>query len=743
MPMSDNDRPSHFAETPSKRRLSLRLGPESSDSTSDKKARIEPLHTARPRAAGDPSDELEQPQTGTSTRFTHSSYSSPGSSTEDDRDRSFHDRRSGRLDDTYPSQHRRRPSYPSAWDIGENERGNLSAASSSRQPHRSQLHHSAANTSINASRNSSPPPSSNLSSGQPLVNPPQKTQAAFVGKLYSMLEDEDIAKTGLIYWSAEGTTFTCPNPQEFSKVVLPRFFKHNNWQSFVRQLNMYSFNKVNDIYTTTIDPQAWEFRHSLFRRGEPHLLASIKRKSSRPSAHDGGQPISPTEDMAELAKPVAGWMRDMPGQAGPPSSQPNVLRLASPPQAQRNIVFPYSGPNEDNRPTTTAGLWESRQPSSHGNGPPPMTIRMPPPLSDRPPQPQSQVPRYHPDPSRPPLSAQRFLPPNFSDSPYYPSRSDPVSVESLSNQVIVLEERLQRITEVLNHDRIEHVRYNLDFTSYLLQMVGWAFGQEPLPEMKALHDTLTRQNADMRQKYEDLMASDALAIMASGGGMSNRDRVPEGDRDRGDRRLRYPLDNTVPNSARSVHATLPTPRLPPSANNLSRGATPLVSPSIREFGDTATTQLLSRPPTGFTSTLTGDPYPPSQQQHQQQHLGNVNLPLPLNLTRSSNPNVSYFPTTAHTTSSGGLTPTVNGFTMAKTQTSTSTSMSDAERIEPRRTPREEPKNVIPSTMNAKAKAEDNRSGQVTPPSRKEGDTGTDTRSQEEMKPKAGLRNLLN
>jgi hypothetical protein len=44
-----------------------------------------------------------------------------------------------------------------------------------------------------------------------------KTQAAFVGKLYSMLEDDDILTTGLIHWSSEGTTFTCPNPTEFSK----------------------------------------------------------------------------------------------------------------------------------------------------------------------------------------------------------------------------------------------------------------------------------------------------------------------------------------------------------------------------------------------------------------------------------------------------------------------------------------------------------------------------------------------
>ena len=61
------------------------------------------------------------------------------------------------------------------------------------------------------------PPSYNLSNGQPLVNPPLKTQAAFVGKLYAMLEDEDIARTGLIQWSPDGSVFTCPNPTEFAK----------------------------------------------------------------------------------------------------------------------------------------------------------------------------------------------------------------------------------------------------------------------------------------------------------------------------------------------------------------------------------------------------------------------------------------------------------------------------------------------------------------------------------------------
>ncbi len=71
---------------------------------------------------------------------------------------------------------------------------------------------------------SSPPPSFNLSSGKPLVAPSQKTQSAFVGKLYAMLEDPEIVKTGLIHWSPDGTLFSCPNPTEFSKSVGSRLY---------------------------------------------------------------------------------------------------------------------------------------------------------------------------------------------------------------------------------------------------------------------------------------------------------------------------------------------------------------------------------------------------------------------------------------------------------------------------------------------------------------------------------------
>ncbi|KAK4516681.1 uncharacterized protein ATC70_011659 [Mucor velutinosus] len=110
-----------------------------------------------------------------------------------------------------------------------------------------------------------------------------RTQAVFVNKLYKMLED--ISIQNLISWSDRGDLFSVSNPTAFSKSVLPQYFKHNNWQSFVRQLNMYGFHKVNDMIHSnlTSDNQTWEFKHPHFKRGAIEDLQNIKRKSTKPN----------------------------------------------------------------------------------------------------------------------------------------------------------------------------------------------------------------------------------------------------------------------------------------------------------------------------------------------------------------------------------------------------------------------------------------------------------------------------
>jgi hypothetical protein len=59
----------------------------------------------------------------------------------------------------------------------------------------------------------------------------------FLTKTYDMVDDSD---TDLIVsWSATNNSFVVWDPHAFATVLLPRHFKHNNFSSFVRQLNTY------------------------------------------------------------------------------------------------------------------------------------------------------------------------------------------------------------------------------------------------------------------------------------------------------------------------------------------------------------------------------------------------------------------------------------------------------------------------------------------------------------------------
>lgn len=59
----------------------------------------------------------------------------------------------------------------------------------------------------------------------------------FLSKTFDLVDDPLL--DSIIGWGNNGESFVVWDPVEFSRLVLPRNFKHSNFSSFVRQLNTY------------------------------------------------------------------------------------------------------------------------------------------------------------------------------------------------------------------------------------------------------------------------------------------------------------------------------------------------------------------------------------------------------------------------------------------------------------------------------------------------------------------------
>ncbi|CAN6183054.1 unnamed protein product [Urochloa humidicola] len=111
-----------------------------------------------------------------------------------------------------------------------------------------------------------PPPLVGEAAGQRSLPTP------FLTKTYQLVDDP--AVDDVISWNEDGSTFVVWRPAEFARDLLPKYFKHNNFSSFVRQLNTYGFRKIV--------PDRWEFANDCFRRGEKRLLCDIHRRKVAP-----------------------------------------------------------------------------------------------------------------------------------------------------------------------------------------------------------------------------------------------------------------------------------------------------------------------------------------------------------------------------------------------------------------------------------------------------------------------------
>mmetsp|Transcript_21714 Transcript_21714/g.66455 ORF Transcript_21714/g.66455 Transcript_21714/m.66455 type:complete len:404 (-) Transcript_21714:195-1406(-) len=107
----------------------------------------------------------------------------------------------------------------------------------------------------------------------------------FLRKTFTMI---DTCPPGVGGWGKDGKTFVIKNPETFAAQIIPSFFRHNNFSSFVRQLNFYGFRKIKTdaVLNTPQEGKWWEFRHESFQRGRPELLVNILRRSNNTSATD-------------------------------------------------------------------------------------------------------------------------------------------------------------------------------------------------------------------------------------------------------------------------------------------------------------------------------------------------------------------------------------------------------------------------------------------------------------------------
>lgn len=123
---------------------------------------------------------------------------------------------------------------------------------------------------------------------------------------------DESKNTELIRWSERGDSFVVLDEDEFAKTLIPELFKHNNYASFVRQLNMYGFHKRVGLSDNSMkaserkNKSPSEYSNPYFKRGHPNLLWLINKPKGGAGGKKGKGGRVKSEDVEQSDEEVDG-----------------------------------------------------------------------------------------------------------------------------------------------------------------------------------------------------------------------------------------------------------------------------------------------------------------------------------------------------------------------------------------------------------------------------------------------------
>lgn len=108
------------------------------------------------------------------------------------------------------------------------------------------------------------------------INPSKiKKDKSFLLKLFDILNDTTY--NDIIHWNTEGNGMVIIDVEKFSNLILPKFYIHNKYTSFIRQLNIYGFHKSKNI---NIERDGEGYYSTKFNKNSTkEQIMQIKRKN--------------------------------------------------------------------------------------------------------------------------------------------------------------------------------------------------------------------------------------------------------------------------------------------------------------------------------------------------------------------------------------------------------------------------------------------------------------------------------